>query len=309
MTSRALVPLPNVANVAAGSTAVLSLSTGSVTFHKLQLAVGMSNSGGGNQANTETYVTGIRIKVNGKAQRTYGTGSAYGAAQLDSINAYFNRAFQSRNSLGYIEMFLSEPWRRTPQAEDALAWGTLDKNGNPLQSLTVEIDLAAGITAPTLVAHAVQEYVNRPIGLITKVYQVPVVVSAAGTVAVNSWNKLAGAYQFMPCFMQAATDITSVDAKTDQLDRFNGTYYDVLEWMQSSGWTPQTSGVAGGGFFPIHFDQTGRLTDALYMQYLQANKAGRLLPTGPTFGNFEVDFVMNAAHNFSALPHVLGNPD
>jgi hypothetical protein len=129
-------------------------------------------------------------------------------------------------------------------------------------------------------------------------------VSAAGTVAINTWNKLAGAYQAIHCFMQNATDITSVDVKTDQLDRFNGTYYDVFEWMQDSGWTPQSK------VFPIHFDQTGRLTDCLYMQYLVANaKTGLLQPTGPIFGNFETDFVMNAGNNFTALAHVLGNPD
>lgn len=298
---RALVPLPSFSGVGTSQTATVNIPVGTVTYHKIQLAFGCTNSGNGSQTNTELYLTNIRLKMNGKVQR------AVTVAQLDSINAYFNRAFQSRNSLGYVELFLSEPWRRTWRGEDLLAWGTANVNGGyPIQSLSLEVDMAAGVTGPTLVGHAVQEYVARAPGVISKWYSGNVQVGAAGNVAVNSWNKSAGAYQAIHNFMVNATDITSLDVVTDQIDRYNGSYYDVFEWMQSQGWTPQSK------IFPIHFDNTARIQDALAMNYLQQNPKGANLPpvpTGPQYGNFQVTYNMNAANSFNTIACVLGNPD
>jgi hypothetical protein len=289
---RAIVPLPSFSGVGAGQTAVVNVPFGNITYHKLQLEFGCTNASYGNQANTESYVTGIRLKINGKTQRTMS------AKQLNSINAYFGRSFQARGVgaalLGYLEIFLSEPWRRTPQAEDALAWGT-----NNIASFTIEVDLAAGVTGPTLNGRAVVEYVSRPIGIISKWYAGQQPVTATGLVVNNTLNKNAGAFQQIHCFLTATTDVTSVDVKTDQIDRYNGTLYEIQEMLSSEGYVPQTN------MMHIHFDCTGRLTDALPMNYLDAK--GK--PTGPQYGNFEIDFLMNAANPFTYLAAVLGNAD
>jgi len=287
---RNLVTVPNFSGVAAGQTATMTLPAGgNFTYHKLILEFGCTNTGGGNQANTESFITQVRLKVNGKIQR------AFSAKQLDSINGFYNRAFQSRNSLGYLEVFLSEPWRRTPRGEDSLEWGTGDAS-----TFTVEADIASGATGPTLNPLAVVEYVQQPMGMISKWYLNQQPVTATGLIVNNTLPKSANnAYQALHCFPVNATDITSVVVKTDQTIRFQGSYYDMQSVLQSEGWTPQAS------MFHIVFDMTGRVTDALPMQYLSSN--GK--PSGVLVGNFEIDFTMNAANGFQFISQVLGPRD
>ena len=143
------IPLPNFTGVAAGQTATMTLASGgNLTYHKIVLAFYCTNSGNGNQANLESYVTQVRMKINGTVQRTFS------AKEIDSINAFYNRSLQTNGTSAYLEIFLSEPWRSSAAEEDVLAWGTAD-----VQNFTIEVDIAAGVTGPTLTPDR-----QRPLG-------------------------------------------------------------------------------------------------------------------------------------------------
>ena len=292
---RNLVTTPNFNGVAAGQTATVQLPVGNITYHKLILAYNTSVAGNGSQANTEAHITQVRLKLNGKIQRVFS------AKQLDTINAFYGRSFQTRATLGYLEIFFSEPWRRTPQGEDALAWGTAD-----LATFQVEVDLAAAATAPVLTPHADVEYVTRPNGLIAKWRSYTQPVSAIGIVTNNTLPKNGSeAYQAVHAFPATATDITDVTVRTDQVVRFQGTYFDMQSLLASESPGGITSFSPQALAFHIVFDRTGRVADALPMQYVDAS--GK--PTGNLVGDFRLDFNMNAATSFGFIAEVLGPRD
>jgi hypothetical protein len=296
---RNLVTLPNFNGVGAGQTATVQLPVGNMTYHKIILAYGCTNASNGNQTNTEAHITQVRLKLNGKIQRVFS------AKQLDSINAFNNRSFQSLTpnggtALGYLEIFLSEPWRRTAAGEDALAWGTAD-----ISTFQIEVDIAAAATGPTLIPHADVEYTSRPNGLISKWRSYTQPVSGVGITTNNTLPKNpAEAYQAIHAFMQTATDISDVTVKTDQVVRFQGTFTDMTSLLtheggNGNGWSPQAS------MFHIVFDRTGRVADALPMQYV--NASGK--PTGQLVGDFRIDWDMANANSFPFIVEVLGPRD
>lgn len=288
------VTLPNFNGVGANQTATVQLPTGAITFHKLLLEYDCTNAGNGSQANTEAHLTGIRIKVAGKTQRTFS------AKQLNAINAYYGRTVQVLTPNGgtattFLEVYFSEPWRRTAKGEDALAWGT-----NDISTLQVEVDIAAAATGPAITPRAVVEYARRPLGVVSKWKSYNQPVSGAGDVVNNTLPKNpAEAYQAIHAFPVAATDITAVDVKTDQVERFNASFTEMQDYVQGEGWKPQAA------MFHIHFDVTGRVADALPMQYIDAS--GK--PTGALVGDFRIDWTMNAANSFPFVALVLGPRD
>ena len=282
---RSLVVLPSLNGVALGQTATLTLAVGPVIYHKLVLQYG-NTAGNPTQATTEAAIAEIRLKLNGKIQRRFS------AAKLDSINAFSGKAMQGN---GYLEIFFSEPWRRTPQAEDALAWGT--QNGGGVSTFQVEVDFAAGGAAgPTMVAHAEVEYLNRPIGVISKWRQYTQPVAAIGKVTNNTLPKTDG-YQALHCFPVGANDISDITVTVDQVIRMQGTLSDLTNLLKAYGWTPQA------GMFHAVFDRTGRVSDYLPMVYTHGGKQ-----TG-VVGNFQLDFDMAVANSFPLIAEVLGQPD
>ena len=113
--------------VGAGQTATLNLPPDGI-YHKLMLHY----AEGGTAADAATVTAAIdeaRLIVNGKVQRRF-TGE-----DLLAINAYHGKAYTD----GYLPIFFSEPWRRTVQGEDALAWGMGD-----VETFQLEVDIAAG---------------------------------------------------------------------------------------------------------------------------------------------------------------------
>lgn len=296
---RNLVTLPNFNGVAAGQTATVQLPVGNVTYHKLIFAYSTSVAGNGTVANGEAHLTQVRLKINGKIQRVFS------AKQVDGINAFYGRSAQSRNIGGvpfyFMEIFLSEPWRRTPAGEDLLAWGTAD-----VSTFQVEIDIAAAGTAPVLVPHADVEYVSRPLGLISKWRSYTQPVSAAGITTNNTLPKNGNeAYQALHAFPVLTTDIIDVTVKTDQVVRFQGTDSDMRSLLASESPGGITSFAPQTNMTHIVFDRTGRVSDALPMQYVDAN--GK--PTGNLVGDFRIDWDMNAGTSFPFVAQVLGPRD
>ncbi len=102
-----------------------------------------------------------------------------------------------------------------------------------------------------------------------------------------------------------STDITDVTVRTDQVVRFQGTYFDMQSLLASESPGGITSFSPQSLAFHIVFDRTGRVSDALPMQYVDAT--GK--PTGNLVGDFRLDFNMNAATSFGFIAEVLGPRD
>lgn len=292
---RSFVPLPGFNGVAAGQTASASLPVGGVTFHKIQLSYFTTVAGNGNQANTEAHLTEIRLKLNGKIQRRFS------AKDLDAINAVFNRGFQTNGTSAVLEFYFSKPWLRTTAGEDALAWGMAD-----VASFQIEADISAAATGPTLSAKAEVEYIARPTGLIEKWRKFNQPIGAGGHNINNTLPKLNGeAYAEIHCEPVLATDITDVTVTVDNVIRFQALNGENNVLLHGEGWTPQTTGGGGGGgLFSILFNRTGRVSDALVMNYpVKPGNAAAVVQ------DLKVDFNMNAATSFNFITVVLGARD
>jgi len=172
------ISVKDISSVAASKTVVINIPTGP-RCHGLILQHGYA-AGTNTAVAAAANITDIRIKVNGRIQRTHS------GTQLRDMN---NLMGTQTSALQYdftgvpntapgvtIPIFFAEPWRRDVKDSDALAWWT-----NQFESFQIEVDLGAAST-PTLVCWAI---VDDPIAFpkelqpISKVYRLN--VNAAGT--------------------------------------------------------------------------------------------------------------------------------
>ena len=119
-------PLPSFAAVAAGQTATLDVPARG-TYYSLMLTYTTDTVGGATQANMETEITEIRLKINGKIQRRFS------AEELFDHSTYKGQTITA----GKLQIYFAEPWRQTVQGEEALAWPMGD-----VDTFQVEVDIA-----------------------------------------------------------------------------------------------------------------------------------------------------------------------
>jgi hypothetical protein len=138
MSVKRINPLPTLSGVAAGSTATADIPIGP-RYHVLWLQVGNTA-----KKLASEILGDIRLKVNGKVQRTMSAG------ELDQLNVMMGAEYGVREvndgstGTGHIvtsrlPIYLAEPWRKQVAAADGLAWAT----GN-LATFQLEVDIAAG---------------------------------------------------------------------------------------------------------------------------------------------------------------------
>jgi len=264
--------------VAAGQTATIELPIGELVFHELLLLYGTTAAGGANRVNTEAHITEVRVKLNGKVQRVFS------AAQLFNLNEVNGITFAA----GFLPIFFGEPWRRSADGEDVLAWGTDD-----ISTFTVEVDIDAAALNPTLDARIVVDRVRRPLGPIVKWRRFTVPVSAIGIVNVTTLPKQ-DAYYRLHAF---STVIDDVEVTIDQLEVFKMTDGQMRELYTEMGL------AVPAALTSIIFDPTQRVGDALGM--------ATRLPNGQTraVSEFRVDYNMSAATSFALITEVLGPRD
>src|ERR1044071_4840333 len=156
------IQLRDVSAVVASTTVVINLPVGP-RYHTINLQHSYA-AGTNTIAAACTNIAQIRVKRNGRVQRTM-TGT-----QLRDMNLLFGTAYDcvglpnvvasAAGTAGVdgvtLPIFLAEPWRQEPEAQDALAWST-----DGWDSFTIEVDLGAAGT-PALRAYAViDNVVNR----------------------------------------------------------------------------------------------------------------------------------------------------
>lgn len=262
--------------VAPGGTATLDLPAGANVYYGLQILYGTATAGGANQANMEAEIVAVRIKLDGKVQRRFT------AAELFAINAFNGVPFVA----GVLPIFFAEPWRRSAQGEDALAWGMQD-----VATFQIEVDIDAGATSPTLEARADVVRANRILGPIIKWRRYTVPVAGAGVVNYTTLPKSAGAYAKLHGF---SGNIDAVEVRVDQLERFDATLArNNARLEQVFRKVPQAN------VFHVAFDADDRLSSPLPMA----------TPNGRPVSEFRVDFDMSGAGAFDLICETLGPRD
>lgn len=153
------IQLRNVANVAASKTTLIDLPCGP-RYHAIFLEHGYA-AGTNTVAGACANITEIRIKINGRVQRTVS------GTQLRDLNLFNGAAYDGNgvpNTAPGVCMpiFFAEPWRKSPADQDALAWPSAG-----FSSFQIEVDLGAAGT-PTLVASAAVDdmQVNKLTGIV-----------------------------------------------------------------------------------------------------------------------------------------------
>jgi len=141
MSTKTYRQMPSFMGVAAGSTATLSLPIG-VSYDQLYITY---------SGVTLAQMTGIRVVANGKPFMRLDSGE-----RLDTLNVFDGRAAAD----GVIALDFTRFGLRTRAAEELTTLGTglrsADTKAVEVSTLTVEIDIAAGASAPALSARALQ---------------------------------------------------------------------------------------------------------------------------------------------------------
>jgi len=154
---RIVKQLPSIANVGAGNTVTLNCPVG-LTYEKITFVLGGTIF-------TRAQLKNISVKVNGKELQAYQSGT-----ELDYINDYYGRA----DTANYLTLWFNRPELRELGSMRLTGLGTKD-----VQSLTVEADIDAGASAPTLSAYAMLRE-PEPLGLVTKVKAFPATFATSG---------------------------------------------------------------------------------------------------------------------------------
>jgi coat protein len=160
--------LPTFNGVASAGTATVDLPIG-LLYHVIWIKIGYdaanaSKETAGSAANQ--IVGDIRVKINGKVQRTFS------AKELNSMNSANGSQFALKTSgtMGstgyreYIPIFLAEPWREDVREQVLPAW-----NVNGVRSFQIEVDVKT-ITSPIVMGYyEFEPSAGGEIGTITKV--------------------------------------------------------------------------------------------------------------------------------------------
>lgn len=173
--------MPPFEGVAASSTATCRLPIG-LTYHQVYVELGNVAAGPGPEL---TDVTEIRIVANGEnIQRIVG------GAVLDSYNQFDGRAaFPAAGAAGYLTLDFDRYGLRTRAGEELTALGTgMPGDPNPVTTLSIEMDIGAGATSPTLSAVARQS-VPQNLGVIKKLRTFNYSLQGAGDLEISTLPK------------------------------------------------------------------------------------------------------------------------
>lgn len=278
-----LITLGSFQGVAAGQTATLDLPAGQgagLVYYGLRIQY-LESGTLANQSTMEAALTEVRLLVNGVVQRRFS------AAQLNTINAENGIDFDA----GQLKIFFAEPWRRSAQGEDALAWGVAD-----VDTFQVEIDIDGAATSPALNvrAHVVRN--SRPLGAIMKFRQFTVAPSTTGIYNITTLPRQDN-YARMHFFENAAGDISEVEVFVDGRQEFKASDELFESLYGDNGLVPQTA------LNTIAFDHRQRVSEMLPMRKPIGNNQFRQVT------DFRVDVNFAVASAATLLTQTLGPRD
>lgn len=161
--------LPTFQGVVAGQTAICELNLGR-RLNSIILEVGdadgtVAYAKDGNGNIVDALISQIRVKLNGKPQRTMSLG------ELCEINSVNGAQYGVRTSgtpgdpdyRTYAQIYFAEPWRKVPTEEKVGAW-----NLAGIESCQVEVDIKEGVNSPVVRGIFDFDPLTGTIGRITK---------------------------------------------------------------------------------------------------------------------------------------------
>lgn len=163
--ARILVNLPGFTGVGAGQTAIANIPLG-LSYHAL--VIGATNAGvdATTQANINTHFTRWQLKVNGRPKYDLSGSQHY------MLNQYHGHVDEP----GVRTLWFTQPKQATLNGEDAMLYGT-----KGLQTMTLEVDIGAGATSPTLDVKALIDPRSLPLGSHRVVEKLTETIGATGT--------------------------------------------------------------------------------------------------------------------------------
>ena len=257
--------------VAPGQTATVNLPT-SQKYHRLDL---IYSRGGvlATEAQMKSDINQVRLKINGKVQRVFS------ATELFAINGDNGQPVAA----GVLPIFFAEPWRRSAQGEDALAWGTTD-----VDTFQVEVDIDGAAVSPGLYGQVLVDTMNTPLGPIVKWRRQNIPVTATGITTTTTLDKNNGYYRIHAF----STNIDDIAVIVDQ-ERILEATAEALEAHYA------TSGVSvDASETLIAFDSDQRISSALPMK-----------KNGKQVSEFRVEWNMSSAASFNIISELLGVAD
>lgn len=141
------IQLRAVSNVAASKTALIDIPCGQ-RFHYILLTHGYA-AGTNTIAGAASNITGLRIYVNSRAQRTLGSGTELRDMNILNGTQYDCTGVPNTSPGVTFPIYFAEPWRESPADQDSLAWAS-----SGWTTFQIQVDLSTAST-PTLQAWAV----------------------------------------------------------------------------------------------------------------------------------------------------------
>lgn len=224
--------LPNFNAVAAGQVANLTLPKGP-TYRQVLLNYRKAGVAA-TQAQMAADLTKIRFKINGIVR--------WEASAADWISTLLYLGFTI--DAGVLPIFFAFPTARTPIMEEALAWGTAD-----VDTLTCEVEIAAGAGAVTLDADTIVTPESRPLGPIMQVQTIFSAASAAGTFELSTLPRTNGDLAAIHFFTPQAT---KVEVQMDGVNFVTADYSTLKTMYKWTGRLPQANVIH---FEPIWLDR------------------------------------------------------
>jgi hypothetical protein len=213
------------------------------TYNRLMIHM-EDGSGTIDEADWGTNLGDIRLMVDGDAK------IEIAAADLVDLNNFYGHTHDT----GVLSLFLSRHWARTWQGEDLTGYGT----AGGISSLTLEVDIKAGITVGTFGVYAVQS-APTPWGPHLRVQRFNENVAATGDVEIAFLPK--GPYVAAALHLKSA-NISNVQAFTNDR-KFHDTIAVIRDQHNKiAGRVPQAA------FTHVDFLNENRVVEAVPMDVL-----------------------------------------
>lgn len=236
---RRIVKIGDFQNNVAGQTAIIDVPTG-LKFHRFYIRH-TDTAADANEATMTANFDEIRLEIDGEVTWRLTGG------QLIALNKYYGKPITT----GSLAMYMSRPWARTAQGEDALGLGTAD-----VETIRLEVDLNAGATNPTLELYALQEATNEPLGAFLKVLPFTYSTTVVGEFQIKDLPR--GAWSAFAAHLTSA-NFTKVEVEANDRKVYEADTVMATAEAVEAGRTWQA------GYTHIDFTDTNRVADALPM--------------------------------------------
>ena len=228
MTRRSIRKLPTPQGIGAGQTATCQVPIG-LTYHNFGIRMNVGGTPADvAKANWGSNIEEIRLNINGDSK------IRINAEDLVALHDYYGTPVKD----GVLPVNLSQHRMRTPQGEDFTAYGT-----QGLQSMTLEMDIASGVTINELSVYGVVS-AGTPLGAHYTLRQYTVPQGVTGEREISELKR--GRFGMLAFHLKspnATPDIDTVEveannAKIHEYDRpIADAFYSMSERTLQTKWT------------------------------------------------------------------------